>query len=485
MNCKFCNGELPEDVTLCPLCGKENAEEVIEETVLAVVEEPVADGAEETAEAAEEAAEAVVEATVEETAEAAEEAPAEPAKKKTKAWKIVLAVVAVIALVAVLAGAVMHGMGVFDKQAQASYSVEQKEAIKARDVVVATVGDVELTNSELQIYFWQAVDEFYNYYGYYMDMETLGLDLEKPLDEQYYNEEEGITWQKYFLDAALSTWSRYAALKMDGQEAGFTLDAEVTAYIETIPEQLESMAVSYGFESAEDMLNQDMNYASDMDGYLAFMHTNLYSNQYMETFEESLIPTAEEIEEYYAANTEYLNTQGIEKDGSIVVDVRHILLCPDGGTEDDAGNVTYTEAEWEACRVEAQALYDQWLADGTEDGFAALAAEHTEDPGSVESGGMYTDVYEGQMVPEFNDWCFDASRKYGDSGLVKTDYGYHLMYFVTSREVWFESVKNTIINERGLELVDNAVAKWPMEADYDKMVIGESTAEEASAETAE
>ena len=30
MNCKYCNAELPEKVTLCPVCGKE--QEVVEET---------------------------------------------------------------------------------------------------------------------------------------------------------------------------------------------------------------------------------------------------------------------------------------------------------------------------------------------------------------------------------------------------------------------------------------------------------------------
>ena len=33
------------------------------------------------------------------------------------------------------------------------------------------------------------------------------------------------------------------------------------------------------------------------------------------------------------------------------------------------------------------------------------------------------------MVTEFNDWCFDSSRKTGDSGVVETPYGAHVMYF--------------------------------------------------------
>ena len=50
--------------------------------------------------------------------------------------------------------------------------------------------------------------------------------------------------------------------------------------------------------------------------------------------------------------------------------------------------------------------------------------------GSKYVGGLYTQVYQGQMVDAFNDWCFDASRQPGDTGIVETTYGYHVMYFV-------------------------------------------------------
>ena len=33
------------------------------------------------------------------------------------------------------------------------------------------------------------------------------------------------------------------------------------------------------------------------------------------------------------------------------------------------------------------------------------------------------------MVTEFNDWCFDAARQPGDTGVVDTQYGAHVMYF--------------------------------------------------------
>ena len=67
--------------------------------------------------------------------------------------------------------------------------------------------------------------------------------------------------------------------------------------------------------------------------------------------------------------------------------------------------------------------------------------------GNAAEGGIYTEVYQGQMVPTFNDWCFDASRQPGDSGIVETDYGYHIMYFVgQSTPYWKVQVRDNLTN---------------------------------------
>jgi len=57
--------------------------------------------------------------------------------------------------------------------------------------------------------------------------------------------------------------------------------------------------------------------------------------------------------------------------------------------------------------------------------FAALAKEHSEDPGSKDKGGEYT-FTRGEMVPEFEEAAFKL--KDGEiSGIVETDYGYHVL----------------------------------------------------------
>lgn len=113
------------------------------------------------------------------------------------------------------------------------------------------------------------------------------------------------------------------------------------------------------------------------------------------------------------------------------IDIRHILIQPAAG-ELKEGDEGYEDeqAQLDAdAKAKAEDILAQWKAgEATEDSFAALAMEHSVD-GSSSVGGLYTGVYQGQMVPEFNDWCFDSRRKVGDTGIVETTYGYHIMYF--------------------------------------------------------
>ena len=100
----------------------------------------------------------------------------------------------------------------------------------------------------------------------------------------------------------------------------------------------------------------------------------------------------------------------------------------------------------------------------TEDAFAALAVANSTDS-NASSGGLYTNVYKGQMVPSFEDWCFDPSRQAGDTGIVQTSYGYHVMYFVGQSEnpYWYDqaesSLKSDAYNEWYSAITDGVEAE--------------------------
>ena len=115
-----------------------------------------------------------------------------------------------------------------------------------------------------------------------------------------------------------------------------------------------------------------------------------------------------------------------------------------------------------------------------------MANENSEDPGSNTNGGLYEDVYPGQMVDSFDAWCFDEARQPGDTGIVKTDYGYHVMYFVSKGEeiFWFETAKGDLLSERAADLEDALREKYPMELTLENAAIFDVQAEDRAAANA-
>ena len=133
----------------------------------------------------------------------------------------------------------------------------------------------------------------------------------------------------------------------------------------------------------------------------------------------------------------------------LMQNVRHILAKFEGGTTDESGTTTYSDEEKAAAKETAEQILADWQAgEATEESFAALANEKSDD-GDGTTGGLYENVYPGQMVTNFNDWLFDESRASGDTGIVETEYGYHVMYYVGASEQTYRNymIENTLRTE--------------------------------------
>lgn len=488
MNCKFCNAELESEMIVCPICGKDNAEPAeVQET-----EEPA------SCEAVEEAVDCceMEQPEMPDTSDGQEvETPVgEPPKKRNGLLITAVCGVLAVALLAALwygtnggwapkKGGWVYNLLHNEITSKASYTVSAEEFETKADVVIATAGDKELTNEQLQVFFWSYFYDFLNYYSSYASY--LGLDYTAPLDTQVCAlSEEGLTWQQYFLDQSLQAWHRYQSLVNKAEASGIELDAQIAEQLAAIPEQLETVAQEGGYASAEEMIQVEMGPGATIDAYMDYLTLYNFSNQFYGTEYETMMPTDAEIEAYFTENEAAYAESGLTKDTKNV-DVRHILLTPEGGTTDESGVVTYSEEEWDACRTAAQEILDAWLAgDKTEESFAQLANEHSTDPGSNTNGGLYEGVSQGQMVEAFDAWCFDPVRQPGDNGLVQTNYGYHIMYYVGGETLWYSYVREDMMAERGNTYIDGVMAEYPMEVDYKKIIIGNlSLYEEAAVQT--
>ena len=243
MNCKYCNAELDEDISVCPVCGKVQTE--VENVASEMAEEAAVetDAVEVPAEEVEVPAEEV------EVPEAEEE---ELKPGKSKSARVATSVVAIVLLLAILIGLFVGTMG-GAKNAQpsetmpaaetaepvqipsdgdpasamckATYTVSDADAAAARETVVATMGDKVLTNGELQAYYWMEVSLFLQEYGSYANY--IGLDLNTPFDQQVTEMgEKAMSWQQFFLDSAIYTWKTYQSMELESEAVGFEMPAE-------------------------------------------------------------------------------------------------------------------------------------------------------------------------------------------------------------------------------------------------------------------
>ena len=148
------------------------------------------------------------------------------------------------------------------------------------------------------------------------------------------------------------------------------------------------------------------------------------------------------------------------------INIRHILVRPE--TKDDKTAITDATAEqWAAALAKANSILDEFnLGAKTAEDFGKLAEKYSVDDGSKNNGGLYEDVYPGQMIQKFHNWCFDDSRAVGDTAIVQTQAGYHIMFFdgATDSPIWKTLVKNELPTE--VKLQEHIVDTYTVKANW-------------------
>ncbi len=398
-----------------------------------------------------------------------------------------------------------------DVTCKGSYCGEGEE-----DAVVAVVGAKELTNDALTAWYWAEVA------SYRQGDHAESPDFDLPLDTQACPIDDSVnSWQQYFLKKALDTWHAVQALTLQGEEEGlpteeayqpvvenheqymtgmpatkflygynkvFAPNTMHQAWLDNIPQMLDDLAGETGYSSVFEMADIGFGGSRAALEDIVFQYNWAYS--YFTNLSYDVEPTQEEIDSYFRESA------GGYTEAEEYVTIRHMLIAPkdvvqeipawqkNAETEpvvletvavEEDGTVTGSDAAWQIARDEARELVEEWEKDlrTSENTFAEMARKHSDDSGTNVDGGLYRRIRKGQLMPLLDDWCFDESRQTGDTEILESQYGIHVLYFCEKETGAMIRAAEDLTVQRQREIIDTAVEKYPMEVSYSAIALSQ------------
>lgn len=324
--------------------------------------------------------------------------------------------------------------------------------------VVASVGEEVLTGDMLQLYYGLTVCDWRENGGTPAPDWTVGLDVQEcPMDG------DAITWQQFFLQRALDTWHLHTALRLQSAGAVMALDPDfepnmynhdvyfddsmpVVARIYGKDPSYKINALNQAFiEALPDLLTR----LGGADALAGALGGSAVTGATLETL-------AVRMNEAYAYFI-WARRQAFPEDEQIpsgdTVTFRHVLLIPEDG-------------DWDACEARAKELLEAYRTQQKVDEprFAVVANTHSMDEGTRLCGGLYEYISKGQMAAPLDEWLFDEARIPGETAVLRSDLGVHILYFRGKEAAPDRS-------ELGRALIRGALEQYPITVSYEKIAL--------------
>ena len=126
----------------------------------------------------------------------------------------------------------------------------------------------------------------------------------------------------------------------------------------------------------------------------------------------------------------------VDKDNYVLAKILDVKQWPDTAKVRHILIATQQQSQGQVMQIREDSTAKK-LADSLElaikngANFDSLCSKFSDDQGSKDKGGVYDNIYSGQMTPPFNDFVF--SHKVGEKGVIKTEYGYHYIEILSQK----------------------------------------------------
>lgn len=285
-----------------------------------------------------------------------------------------------------------------------------------------SIGDHQLTQLEYEYYYNTSVSNYISSYSYFLSY--MGLDTEKPLDEQQYS--ETMTWKDYFEQTTCEQLRQEYALIDDAKANGFEYDTteDYNNYITTAKETAKNanQTLSQYFKASFG------DYAT-VSNVKPFMEQSYYARAYYDKLLEDHTPDDATIAAYYEshkADYDKVSYYSFAFDPSVYASDTALPDATEvtGSDENTPGSTTEaadTTTEANSSSEDADSTTE--ATDNTTDATNNAAATNEETPAYILANEMLERLKDGE---DFETLCAEFATDDTKSNYESTDSEYSL-----------------------------------------------------------
>jgi len=316
----------------------------------------------------------------------------------------------------------------------------------AQNNYVGKVGTQKITTSEYNFFLNYSKIRFETNYNIFS-----ATQKEK---EDFWNQkyEDGKTFKVWLKDSVLNQVRDFKIQMAKAKDAKLTLSKDEIKNTKSVGDQQLSAIASYLNQKADTEAQKRKvvkeQFKVSLPQYYDYMENIALVNKLVESEQKKITLTDTEIQDYYNKNKNNFDT----------VTVRHILIK----TTDENENALSDEKKKEMKKKAEDILAK---VNAGED-MIALVEQYSEDTEEAKktNKGEYSFKYNEGYSQAFKDWAFNTAKAVGETGIVESEFGYHVMKL--EKRTGMAEAKESVTSELKNSKYEKVVEGWAKEGRF-------------------